>query len=79
MGHVERPESESASGNLQFTRQHDKDWSQRRIARELVLNRETVGRYLRLAKPAISTTLAQLQCERVNANRSPERFLPMSK
>ena len=34
---------------------HDKGWSQRRIARELGLNRETVGRYLRLAKPAIST------------------------
>jgi len=32
-------------------------WSHRRIARELDLNRETVGRYLRLArsKPAIST------------------------
>src|SRR5271165_879932 len=34
----------------------DKGWSRRRIARELGLNRETVGRYLRLAKPAISTT-----------------------
>src|SRR6516164_5748852 len=34
---------------------HDKGWSQRRIARELGLNRETVGRYLRLAKPGIST------------------------
>jgi len=33
-------------------------WSHRRIARELDLNRETVGRYLRLAdsKPAISTS-----------------------
>jgi integrase-like protein len=32
-------------------------WSHRRIARELNINRETVGRYLRLAnaKPAIST------------------------
>ncbi len=32
-------------------------WSNRRIARELDLNRETVGKYLRLArsKPAIST------------------------
>jgi hypothetical protein len=32
-------------------------WSNRRIARELTINRETVGRYLRLArsKPAIST------------------------
>src|SRR5262249_55654200 len=32
-------------------------WSRRRIARELSLNRETVGKYLRLesSKPAIST------------------------
>jgi Tn3 transposase DDE domain/Homeodomain-like domain len=29
-------------------------WSQRRIAKELGINRETVGRYLRLPKPAIS-------------------------
>src|SRR6516225_5391293 len=34
----------------------NRGWSQRRIARELGLNRETVGRYLRLAKPAILTT-----------------------
>jgi predicted transcriptional regulator len=36
----------------------DRGWSQRRIARELGIDRETVGRYLRLAKgskPAIST------------------------
>ena len=36
----------------------DRGWSQRRIARELGINRETVGRYMRLAekaKPAIST------------------------
>src|SRR5258708_40367146 len=31
-------------------------WSRRRIARELGIDRETVGRYLLLAKPAISTT-----------------------
>ena len=31
-------------------------WSQRRIAKELGINRETVGRYLRLPKPTISTT-----------------------
>ena len=31
-------------------------WSQRRIAKELGVNRETVGRYLRLPKPAISIT-----------------------
>ena len=30
-------------------------WSRRRIARELGIDRETVGRYLLLAKPAIST------------------------
>jgi predicted transcriptional regulator len=34
----------------------DRGWSRRRIARELGIDRETVGRYLRLAKPAISTT-----------------------
>jgi predicted transcriptional regulator len=32
----------------------DSGWSQRRIANELGINRETVGRYLRLKKPAIS-------------------------
>ena len=31
-------------------------WSRRRIARELGIDRETVSRYLLLAKPAISTT-----------------------
>lgn len=31
-------------------------WSQRRIAKELGINRETVGRYLRQSKPAISIT-----------------------
>src|ERR1700722_3980587 len=34
----------------------DRGWSQRRIASELGINRDTVGWYLRLAKPAISTT-----------------------
>jgi hypothetical protein len=34
----------------------DRRWSRRRIARELGIDRETVGRYLRLAKPAISTS-----------------------
>jgi predicted transcriptional regulator len=33
----------------------DRGWSRRRIARELGIDRETVGRYLRLAKPAIPT------------------------
>jgi DNA-binding transcriptional regulator LsrR (DeoR family) len=32
----------------------DRGWSQRRIASELGINRETVRRYLCLAKPAIS-------------------------
>ena len=32
---------------------HGRGWSRRRIARELGINRETVGRYLMLAKPAI--------------------------
>jgi transposase len=34
---------------------HERGWSRRRIARELGIDRETVGRYLLLAKPAIST------------------------
>ena len=34
-------------------------WSRRRIARELGIDRETVGRYLRLAKPAILTTMLE--------------------
>jgi transposase len=34
----------------------DRGWSQRRIALELGINRETVGRYLGLAKPANSIT-----------------------
>jgi transposase len=34
----------------------NRGWSRRRIARELGIDRETVGRYLRLAKPAILTT-----------------------
>jgi IS30 family transposase len=42
---------------------HDKGWSRRRIARELGLNRETVGRYLRLAKPAISTAGFEEPCQ----------------
>src|SRR5271168_4996915 len=53
MGHVERPQSEPAA-TIQSL--HDRGWSRRRIAGELGINRETVGRYLLLAKPAISTT-----------------------
>src|SRR5271165_6098119 len=53
MEHVELPKSELASNYLQFKRP---SWSRRRIARELGIDRETVGRYLLLAKPAISTT-----------------------
>jgi transposase len=34
---------------------HDRGWSQRRIARELELDRGTVAGYVRAAKPAIST------------------------
>jgi transposase len=34
---------------------YDRGWSRRRIARELGIDRETVWRYLDLAKPAIST------------------------
>jgi predicted transcriptional regulator len=32
----------------------ERGWSQRRIARELGINRETVGRYLRLGNAVIS-------------------------
>ena len=38
----------------------ERGWSQRRIAKELGVNRETVGRYLRLSKPAISITAIQV-------------------
>jgi DNA-binding NarL/FixJ family response regulator len=34
---------------------HGRGWSQRRIARELKLDRGTVAGYVRAAKPAIST------------------------
>jgi transposase len=44
--------------SLQATIQslHERGWSRRRIAHELGIDRETVGRYLQLAKPAISTS-----------------------
>lgn len=34
---------------------HGRGWSRRRIARELHIHRDTVGRYVQAAKPAIST------------------------
>jgi transposase len=48
-------------------------WSHRRIARELDLNRETVGRYLRLArsKPAISTPGSEVDPEAKPAISTP--------
>jgi len=57
----------SAMNELNVNLQHSivalsaKGWSRRRIARELAINRETVGRYLRVAeaKPAISTLGSQ--------------------
>jgi transposase len=54
-GHVECPESEPADNDIQFSRS---GLVPARIARELGISRETVGRYLllrRLANPAIST------------------------
>ena len=42
----------------------DRGWSQRRIASELGINRETVRRYLRLAKPAISITGSEEEADR---------------
>jgi transposase len=54
---------------------HGRGWSRRRIARELGIDRETVGRYLLLAKPAISTFRppAKALGERANANPWPKR------
>jgi predicted transcriptional regulator len=49
-------ESEPADDDKQL---NDRGWFQRRIARELGISPEMVGRYLllrRLSKPAISTT-----------------------
>jgi predicted transcriptional regulator len=42
----------------------DRGWSQRRIASELGINRETVRRYLRLAKPAISIASSEEEADR---------------
>jgi hypothetical protein len=42
----------------------DRGWSQRRIASELGINRETVRRYLRLAKPAISIAGSEDEADR---------------
>jgi predicted transcriptional regulator len=42
----------------------DRGWSQRRIASELGINRETVRRYLRLAKPAISIAGSEEEADR---------------
>ncbi len=47
----------------------DRGWSQRRIARELEVDRETIGRHLRLRpKPAISITGSEPGCESKPAN-----------
>jgi hypothetical protein len=52
-------------------------WSRRRIARELGIDRETVGRYLLLAKPAISTTGSEEATE-VNRPFRPPATAPPS-
>jgi transposase len=59
--------------NLQATiySLNDRGWSRRRIARELGIDRETVGRYLQLAKPAISTTGLEEACEAKPAISTP--------
>jgi DNA-binding transcriptional regulator LsrR (DeoR family) len=50
----------------------DRGWSQRRIASELGINRETVRRYLRLAKPAISIEVPESRM-RISLFRVVER------
>jgi len=49
-------------------------WSRRRIARELGINRETVSRYLLLAKPAISTPGSEDATEVNPANKCSSFF-----
>jgi hypothetical protein len=56
MEHVELPKSEPASLQTTIYSLGGRGWSRRRIARELGIDRETVDRHLRLAKPAIPTT-----------------------
>ena len=53
-------------------------WSNRRIARELGINRETVGKYLVLArsKPAISTPGSETDPNSNQPFRSPALDLP---
>ena len=55
-------------------------WSRRRIARELGLNRETVGKYVRLAeaKPAISTPGSESELSSKPA-KVPTGFAPQSR
>ena len=48
----------------------ERGWSQRRIASELGINRETVSRYSRLAKPAISIAGSE-EADRKPAVQSP--------
>jgi hypothetical protein len=81
MGHVERPKIKVSLQATIYSLQ-GRGCSRRGIARELGVDRETVGRCLLLAKPAISTTgvegtdeakpaisiAAKALAERVNAN-----------
>jgi predicted transcriptional regulator len=55
----------------------DRGWSQRRIARELGINRETVGRYLRSAdaKPAILTAGVEVSRDSNRPFRPPAKVL----
>jgi transposase len=59
-----KPQSEPANNDLQPGRSADRGWSQRRIASELGINRETVRRYLRLPTPAISTAVSEEEPDR---------------
>ena len=61
MGHVECPQSEPANNDLQLGR----SWMVATTnCSELGINRETVRRYLRLAKPAVSIAGSEEEADR---------------
>jgi hypothetical protein len=50
---------------------HNRGWSQRRIARELGINRETVARHLRLAAPDSNPAKAPIGSEPSDGDPKP--------